>query len=116
MTEDLIFVDEKVQDTNKGSQIQINAKGISADFMERYRQEQEKKQKAEQEQAKRKMEKDSSIFQAKLKAEKEKSLNLEKEKAAKAQRQLEKEEYVDEINQVKICRFGTGKSTFLKMR
>ena len=29
---------------------------------------------------------------------------------------FEKEEYVDEINQVKICRFGTGKSTFLKMR
>ena len=84
MTEDLIFVDEKVQEANRTNpQIQINAKGISADFMERYRQEQEKKQKTEQEQAKRKMEKDSSIFQAKLKAEKEKSLNWEKEKAAK---------------------------------
>ena len=87
MTEDLIFVDEKVQEANQTNpKIQINAKGISADFMERYHQEQEKKQKAEQEQAKRKMEKDSSIFQAKLKAEKEKSLNWEKEKAAKAQR------------------------------
>ena len=104
MTEDLIFVDEKVQEgneTNKGSQIQINAKGISADFMERYRQEQEKKQKTEQEQAKRKMEKDSSIFQAKLKAEKEKSLKWEKEKAAKAQRQLEKEEYWKRLEDIR---------------
>ena len=84
MTEDLIFVDENVQEANQTNpKIQINAKGISSDFMERDRQEQEKKQKAEQEQAKRKTEKDSSIFQAKLKAEKEKSLNWEKEKAAK---------------------------------
>ena len=102
MTEDLIFVDEKAQEANQSNpQIQINAKGISADFMERYRQEQEKKQKAEQEQAKRKMEKDSSIFQAKLKAEKEKSLNLEKEKAAKAQRQLEKEEYWKRLEDIR---------------
>ena len=100
MTEDLIFVDEKVQEAKQSNpQIQINAKGISADFMERYRQEQEKKQKEEQ--AKKKMEKDSSIFQAKLKAEKEKSLNFEKEKAAKAQRQLEKEEYWKRLEDIR---------------
>ena len=84
LTEDLIFVDEKVQEANQTNpQIQINAKGISADFMERYREEQEKKRKVEE--AKRKLKEDSSIFQAKLKAE--------KEKAANKQRQLEKEEY-----------------------
>ena len=92
MTEDLIFVDEKVQEANQSNpQIQINAKGISADFMERYREEQEKKRKVEE--AKRKLKEDSSIFQAKLKAE--------KEKAANKQRQLEKEEYWKRLEDIR---------------
>ena len=104
MTEDLIFVDEKVQEANQTSsdpQIQINAKGISSDFIERYRQEQEKKQKEQEQVAKRKMEQDSSIFQAKLKAEKVKSLNSEKEKAAMKSRQLEKAEYWKRLEDIR---------------